>query len=281
MSQIEKRGPLVLTDGSEGWVGGDTVALAIRPIRGFVGDDSPGKFKFPPEPLWQWLVKFSARTREGVPLLVGEVQFPMMGINTGQGWRIVAAAYCPGAINWTVQFESFSTYRLQEGPRSLGIPAPIIDVQLTASSVASQSTASAKRAFAWTVRADGIDDEKSPENYPIVASSLMSLDFPADCVTSPGGIVLPGPRWVARHWGSFIGEGAPYLLQFDNDSIPTNGTAPQDVIVANTEPHWERRPNQEFYLGFVLAPSSTSNVLTSVAGANVITVKERQRKKVA
>jgi hypothetical protein len=279
MAQIDDRGPIEISDGSEGWRGGDSLAVAIRPISGFQSKDNPF---FPGEPVWFWTCSIVAKNREGTPITVGEVQFPMMGLCSAQMLRIVAGAYCPGAIGWNLYFRSFNRFPSREQIK-LG-PPPSIDVHLTACAVASQSTASATRAFAWTVGADGIDDKNAPTDYPI-SDDTASAEWPADAGHFGPNIVIPGPRFVQSHHGCVVGA-APvgptrYVMNFDAAAVPPNGTAPIDTINLSVEPHWKRKPMQRYYRGFVLAVSTTPNVLTVDVGTNIITtVKQRQRKRV-
>lgn len=241
---------------------GDTCALALLP-------QSPSDITQSNPALYYWQITFYAVTREGIEFNVGSVHVPHFSLHAGAVIRIVACAYCPGAVQWKAFAKGYATLN---GIINV-VPTMECEVYLSASS---ESSEAADRAFCWTVNGDGIDEPNEPEDYPLAKGPSNSGD---------GGIYGNGfsvaqPLWAMRAWGSCeTASGRTYLMLFDAPTSPPNGAQPLDVIALSQAESWFREWRQRFYFGLWLVPSSTPNTLTHDATVRTLTtLRQRQRR---
>ena len=159
-SRIQGRGPASYP------VAGDLIEVSIQPLTDAESD---------------WQIAFSARLANGKITRVGSVRVEKRDpVTSSPSLQIVAAAFCPGAQAWNVEFES--------------VAEPTAEIEVTASVREHCCGAIAERAWAWTVQADGIDLPFGPKRIAPMT----------ECDDSGAALVIPGPAWRFDVWGTSL-----------------------------------------------------------------------------
>lgn len=204
--------------------GGDVLSVAIMPL---------GTSEGP------WWIAISAKLPNGSITRVGTVFADARSSATSSSLsQVVAGAYCPDAREWFLDFKSDKA------------DAAII----VSGSTSKACGVVAHRAWAWSVRADGVDADDAPKIISALSDSFR----------------IGAPAWRFDAWGTSTDATARYVVVLDQATAPVLGNptidgvrAPANASWTLPQPHGERHVN-----GLVVAYSDTLATYTPpVAGA--------------
>lgn len=217
---------------------GDTLAIAWRSLD--VG-----------APVDRWSFQCEADVVGGLRIRVGEVSIvPAAALVSPRVLRVVAGAYCPGVVRWYVRARC---------SRLVALAA----IELVAS--VSVAPAIGRRAWAWSVAADGADllDQRADPQVPI---------------TYADALVVVGRALFASAWGTNEGASRRWVQLFDSAVVPADGTAPLESAGADPGASWRIIAEETLPLrsGLALVASSTPGILTHDAAAT-LQIQRRMR----